>query len=269
MFSISLDRSLFGLLNYMLANLMEFGVFPLFGLIVRGRASNLFEIRNLDYMQFLQKIQHRKNQLASYEMELDSLRKKFPELKNFTAARSSKHTTRRNNQFRLKSDLLADFSADSIVKHENLFSKFRKERASSSNETVKKFGVIIIHPRNEGKVVLQATEAEQLNRQLKILEQKNENLKQTFLKTVVESKKLVNEVCQLFHTLSFCLKDQEDVHISRYGSLTIQPSKDGGTATSGLSQVLLENPSVGDDKANVLAILGQKCTSTHINLHCN
>ncbi|XWS20476.1 hypothetical protein CRYUN_Cryun31cG0104300 [Craigia yunnanensis] len=162
MFSISLDISLSGLLNYMLANLIEVGVFPLLELINQGRASNIYETQNLDSLQLLQGIPLRKNELASSEMELDSLRKKFSEFKNFKAARNSKHTTR-SNQSRSKTDVSADY----IVKQETLFSEFRNEGASSSKEAVKKSGVIISHPRNEacssfhkGKTVLQASEAE-------------------------------------------------------------------------------------------------------------
>ncbi|XWS16499.1 hypothetical protein CRYUN_Cryun34aG0093500 [Craigia yunnanensis] len=273
MFSISLDISLSGLLNYMLANFIEIGIFSLLELIDQGRASNIFENQNLDSMQLLQEIPLRKNELASSEMKLDSLRKKFSEFKNFKAARSNNHTTR-SNQSRLKTDV----SADSIVKQENLFPKFRNEGASSSEEVVKKSCVIISHPINEvcssfhkGKVVLQASEAEQLNTRLTILEEENEILKQAFLETVVESKKLVNEVCQLFQRLRYSLhpKDQEDGH--SYGSLIIKPSKGqgGGMMASSLSKVLLENPGTGDPKANVLANLGQSYTCTRINLHCN
>ncbi|XWS11760.1 hypothetical protein CRYUN_Cryun37aG0027700 [Craigia yunnanensis] len=112
-------------------------------LIDQGRTSNIFETENLDSMQLLQEILPRKKiELASSEMELDSSRKKF--FKNFKTTSNSKHTTT-SNQSRLKTDV----SADSIVKQEHLFSKFRNEGASSSKEALKKSGVIISHPRSK------------------------------------------------------------------------------------------------------------------------
>ena len=162
-------------------------------------------------------------------MKLDSLRKKFSEFKNFKATRSNKYTTT-SNQSRLKTDV----SSDSIVKQENLFPKFRNEGASSSKEVVKKSGVIISHPRSKacsgfckGKVILQASETEQLNTRLKILEEENEIFKQAFLETVVERKKLFNEIYQLFQTLGYTLnsQDQEDGDRSSIVSLLIKPSK--------------------------------------------
>ncbi|XWS19119.1 hypothetical protein CRYUN_Cryun32bG0104300 [Craigia yunnanensis] len=255
----------------MFAYFTESVVFVLLELIGQGRASNKSGTQNLDSMQLLQEILPRKKiELASSEMELDSSTKKFSGFKNFKAASSSKHTTTSNHS-RLKTDA----SADSIVKQEHLFSKFANKGASSSKEALKKSGVIISHPRSKdcssfckGKVILQASEAEQLNTRLKSLEKENEILKQAFLETEVERKILVNEICQLFQTLGYTLhhQDQEDGDRSSNGSLIIKPSKEqgGGTAASNsLSQVLLEHPGSEDPKANILAILCQSCTSTH------
>ncbi|XP_022777118.1 uncharacterized protein LOC111318522 [Durio zibethinus] len=228
MLSMSLDISFSGLLNCVLTYLTESVVSVLLELMDQDRASNRFETQTLDYMQLLQEILPRKKkEFASFEMELDSSGKKVLEFKNFKAASSTMHTTT-SNQSRLK----VDFSVDSIVKQENLFYKFRNEEASSSKEVVKKSGVII--SQNEarisfckGKVALQASEAEELNTRLKILEEEYEILKQAFLETVVERKELVNEIYQLFQTLRNSLhrKDQEDGHRTSHGSLIIKPFK--------------------------------------------
>ncbi|XVF24738.1 hypothetical protein REPUB_Repub13aG0152900 [Reevesia pubescens] len=245
MLSMSLHISFSGLLNYILAYFTERIVFVLLELKNQDRASNMFETQNLDSMQLLQQIlPMKKIQFASSEMELDSSRKKFSELRNSEAASSSSKYTTRSNQSRL-------VSADFNVKQEQLFSKFRNEGASSSKKVVKNSRVIINNKACssfcKGKVVLQASEGEELKTRLKILEEENEILKQAFLETVVERKQLANEICQLFQTLRYSLhhKDQEDGHKSSFGSLIIKHSKGqgGGTAESSLSQVLLEKSS--------------------------
>ncbi|XVF26508.1 hypothetical protein REPUB_Repub14bG0022700 [Reevesia pubescens] len=93
-----------------------------------------------------------------------------------------------------------------------------------------------------------ASGAEELNTRVVIPEEEKEILKQAFLETVVERKKLVDELCQLFQTLHCSLhcKGKKDGH---YGSLIIKPTAmglgDGAAAASSLSQALLENPGFG------------------------
>ncbi|KAK6284886.1 hypothetical protein POUND7_003838 [Theobroma cacao] len=297
MISMSLDISLSGLLNYVLAYFTESLVSVLCKLIDQGRASNIFETQSSNSTNLLQEILPRKKiELVSSEMELDSSRKKLLEFKNFKAAASNnKHTTTSNQ---------------SIL-------KFKNEGASSSKEVSR----VPSNPRSKvcssfckGKgVVLQASEAEQLNTRLKILEEENEIMKLAFLETAMERKELVNEICQLFQTLqdySLHHKDQEDGHRSSYGSLILKPSKvwhfenqylhkfilnmalsllfngmvalpsfhnkpgnhlidsdadshgvkqGRGTESSGLSQLQLENQGSEDP---ILAILDQSYTST-------
>ncbi|XP_021298327.1 uncharacterized protein LOC110427198 isoform X1 [Herrania umbratica] len=249
MISMSLDISLSGLLTYVLAYFTESVVSVLCKLIDQGRASNIFETQSSNSSKLLQEILARKKiELVSSEMELDSSRKKLLEFKNFKAAASSnKHTTTSN---------------------QSIF-KFKNEGASSSKEVSR----VPSYPRSKicssfckGKgVVLQASEAEQLNTRLKILEEENEIMKLALLETAMERKELVNEICHLFQTLqhySLHHKDEEDGHRSSYGSLILKPSKGGGTESSGVSQLQLENQGSEDPKANILAILDQCYTST-------
>lgn len=224
---MSLDISFSGLLSHMLAYFTENVVFVPLKLIDRPvRASNMFETQDPDSMLFLHGIlPGKKMELASSEMELDSSRNKFPEFKNFKAASSSKHSNH--------SRLITDVTPGSIQRQEHLFSRYRNEieGASSSEEALIKSGMIISHPSSfcKGKVILQASEAEQLSTRLKILEEENEIMKQALLETVVERKRLVNEIYELFQTLRYslhCQHQEEDEHRSCYGSLIIKPGSD-------------------------------------------
>ncbi|XVE89040.1 hypothetical protein DITRI_Ditri19aG0117900 [Diplodiscus trichospermus] len=197
MLSMSLDISFSGLLKNMLDYFTGSVVSLLLELIGQGRAANMFEeTQNLDSMQLVQQILPR---------EMES-RRRFSDYKNFKAAicsGSSSTSATTSNDSRSKTDALAE---------DYLFSKYRNGGASASKESLEKSGVIICNTRSKacsslckGKVVLQASEAEQLNTRLKILEEENEALKQAFLETVVEKKKLVNEICQLLQTLRHSL----------------------------------------------------------------
>ncbi|KAK8483466.1 hypothetical protein V6N11_031120 [Hibiscus sabdariffa] len=156
-------------------------------------ASDVLEILSFDSQKLLREVPpRRKIELASSEMELDS------ELKNSKAGSSRSEDARKT-----------DASADSIKKQEHLVSSFQiKGDSSSSKQALNQSGVIVSNPRkrvcsncHEGKVVLQGREAEDLNTRLKILEGEGEIMKQTFLETVVERKKIINEMCELFETL--------------------------------------------------------------------
>lgn len=204
-------------LSGLLHCIAESVVLVLSQLIDQDQASNMFEARSFNSVKLLQKILPRKKiELASPEMELDS------ELKNFKAAcsSSSKHAT--------------SSSADSIMKQEHLFPDLWNEGSWSSKEERNQSGVIISHPRKrvcsnfcKGKAVLQASEAEDLNTRLEILEEESQIMKQALLETIAERKKLVNEIYKLFETLRYTLlpKDQEDGHTFSSGSLIIKPCK--------------------------------------------
>ncbi|KAG4199005.1 hypothetical protein ERO13_A05G122100v2 [Gossypium hirsutum] len=216
----------------------------------------LSELIDQNSVKLLRKFLPRKKiELASPEMGLDS------EFKNFKAANSSscKHAT--------------SSSADSIMKQEHLFPDLRNEGPWSSKEELNQYGLIISYPRKrvcsnfcKGKAVLQASEAEDLNTRLEILEEESQIMKQALLETMAERKKLVNEIYKLFETRRYTLlpKDQEDGHTFSSGSLIIKPCKGPGqgTAESSLLHALLENPRSEDPNTNALAILGQSYIST-------
>ncbi|XP_039017583.1 uncharacterized protein LOC120148572 [Hibiscus syriacus] len=211
MVSLSLGISFSGLLHFMLDHFAESVVLVISQLI----ASDVFETQSFDSLkQLLREVPPMKMiELASSEMELD------PELKKYKAASSRSEHARK-----------IDVSADSIKKQENLFFSFQNEGASSSSkQELFQSGVIVSNPRKrvcsnlcEGEAALQASEAENLNTRLKRLEEESEVMKQAFLETVVERKKLINEICKLFETLRYTIlnKDKED----GYGFLVIKPS---------------------------------------------
>ncbi|GMI82014.1 hypothetical protein HRI_001870700 [Hibiscus trionum] len=202
MVSLSLGISFSGLLHFMLDYFAESVVLVLSQLI----ASDAFETRSFDSLKLLREVPPRKNiELASSEMELNS-----------NAASRSGHARK------------IDASADSIKKQEHLFSSVQNEGAcSSSKQALNQSGVMVSNPRKgvcsnscEGKVVLQGWEAEDLNTRLKILEEESEIMKRALLETVVERKKLINEMCQLLETLHYTILDKDK---DGYGSLVIKP----------------------------------------------
>ncbi|KAK8584737.1 hypothetical protein V6N13_138687 [Hibiscus sabdariffa] len=199
------------LLHFMLEYFAESVVLVLSQLV----ASDALETLSFNSPKLLREVPPRgKIELASSEMELDS------ELKNSKAGSSRSEHARKT-----------DASADSIKKREHLFCSFQNNGASSSSkQELNQSGVIVSNPRKrvcsncyEGEVVLQGREAEDLNTRLKILEEEGEIMKQAFLETMVERKKIINEMCELFETLHYNIlnKDKED----GYGSLVIKPSR--------------------------------------------
>ncbi|XP_039005899.1 uncharacterized protein LOC120133372 [Hibiscus syriacus] len=210
MVSLSLGISFSGLLHFMLDHFAESVVLVLSQLI----ASDVFETRSLDSLKLLREVPPMKMiELASSEMKLDS------EFKNFKAVCSRSEHARK-----------IDVSADSIKKQEHLFFSFQNEGASSnSKQALDQSGLIVSNPRKrvcsnfcEGEPALQASEAEDLNTRLQRLEEESEVMKQAFLEIVVERKRLINEICQLFETLHYTILNKDK---DGYGTLVTKPSR--------------------------------------------
>ncbi|KAJ4718476.1 Calcium-binding EF-hand family protein isoform 1 [Melia azedarach] len=137
----------------------------------------------------------------------------------------------------------------------------RDSEASGSNEAAQKSLLKYSRSRvydysGKGKEILQANGVEELNERLKILEEETEAMKQAFIETMEERKKLVNEIYQDFlkihHRRHFGNQVTEVKVLDR--SLIVNPSNEAEMG-SGLLQVLCEdsNPCIvtRDHRANM------------------
>lgn len=135
----------------------------------------------------------------SRELEVHSSREKPSAFEKFETGISSKHTAY------YESRLVSKTSKDLTNEYERRSSNrvLRDSEASGSNEAAQKSLLKYSRSRiydysGKGKEILQANGVEELNERLKILEVETEAMKQAFIETMEERKKLVNEIYQDF-----------------------------------------------------------------------
>ncbi|KAL7191485.1 hypothetical protein ACSBR2_023544 [Camellia fascicularis] len=163
--------------------------------------------------------------------------------------------------YSLMNEIIDNFSckAENRRLHQHTYVLSNKEQSSSdsivasSSNPVSEISSV---NRSGGKLckdkaLMYGSEVDRLNDRLRTLEEETEIMKQAFIESMDERKKLMNEICQQFRVIRIVLRPRKQVtgDESTHGVLVVNPhqNRGGGKGTGlGLSQVLHQqsNPSI-------------------------